>query len=431
MKEKLNRKSKDKTFYITVIILLTVGILLVCGAVLIRDNLIKNTHEYGQTLVKNYAAEEELNISNFVKQIDLASYNLIEQKRKGAEVEDYENWFKLYKYKVSYIMGTRISNYYGVVDGHCYSAVNENNVSLDFFQSREWYKKAVKAGGKCIFTGIYVDKITGKEVTTIARRLPHSNDVLAMDMAVDTDFFENNIENFVDSASFYVYDNNDKLFFYKTAWGVKGDAVQKYSKKVMNHIKEYGADMNHRILRDKSGTKYGIYFTKMGNGGTVAMIVPVTDIMEGKKNIVMAIFMFIALVIFAIVTGLVIRNFKQKKNITNATTTIGLLGDMYYAIYRIDFINSTYECIKTTPELEKKLGKRGEYKYLVETLNKVSLNKDNDYIKTFNLDQNRKKGNGSFTYYGGEFQFKFGDEYKWVSIRIIQDGNLAVGESIW
>ena len=427
-----SKTSKNKrSFNITIIVLLLVGVLLVCGALLIRDNLIKNTHEYGQTLVKNYAAEEELNISNFKKQMELASFNLIELKGKGAKPEDIDNWFKIYKHKVSYIMGERISNYYGVIDGKSYSAVNTKKIPLDFFKSREWYKRAVKADGEPIFTGIYVDKLTGKEVTTIARKLPHSEDVLAMDMAVDNDIFENNISNFVDSASFYVYDNKERLFFYKTTWGIKGDVVQEYSAQVMAHIKKYGPDSNHRTMRDSSGEIYGIYYTEMDNGGTVVMIVPVADIMEGKKNIVLSIFVFIALVIFAIVTWLVIRNLKQRRNINNASSTIGLLGDMYYAIYRINLVNRTYECIKTTEELTDVLGKRGDYDFLIENLKKVSLNEDTDYIKKFNLDKVNRKPNAKFTYYGGEFKRRFGDEYKWVNIRIIQDGKLAVGESIW
>lgn len=121
---------------------------------------------------------------------------------------------------------------------------------------------------------------------------------------------------------------------------------------------------------------------------------------------------------------------KRRLNLTSRT--LNLLGDAYYAIYKINLKKGTYDCIKTTPEERKILGDNGSYEFLIETLKKISLLDDaDDYIKRFQQNRIDRKHNGPFLCYSGEFKRKIDGEYKWVNVRIIQDGGTAPCEALW
>lgn len=426
-------KARNQNFHLTILLLCVVAVGLFCGAMVVREKLIENTNDYGMMLVKNYAEEEELNVIMASRRMDLAEVNLNEQKANGVEGDSLEDWFVRYRKKVSVMVGEgKLPNFLGIVDDRAYSAVENENVTVEKFKDTNWYKKAMKADGKVVFTGIYKSEVTGKIVTTVAKKMKDSDDVLAMNLKVDRNTYDNNVSNFIKSASFYVFDTDHKLFYYKTPVKVEQAEALEHSQKLVDHVLDPNVGNYGNTVVGEDGVKYGIYYTELINDSMVVMAVPVNDLMAGKKDVIMAVFLTSALIVLIIIAFLMRMNLKYKRNIDTAETLTGLLGDMYYAIYKVNFKTDTYECIKTTPDLEETLGENGSFIHLANILRNISWPRTNDnYVEENKLATIKKKHKKTYTYYGGEFMQKFGDEYKWVGTRIIQDGKLDPGESIW
>ena len=423
---------KDRGFAVTIAVLSVLAVVLVCGAFIVRNSLIENTKEYGQMLVKNYAAEEEVNIRNLKKNLELAAYNLEEIKQEGFSQGELSEWFTSHRKKVSYLMENRITNFYGIVDGKAITAENINEVSLNSFKSRVWYKMANEAEGKIVFTGIYRDHLTGKDVTTVAKKITTTGDVIAMDLRVDRKVFSNNISKYLKEANFFIYDNEDKLVYYKTCWETDSQKIIQYADETIAFINRHSGNVRKAYINQTS-VEEGIYSTKMSNGGTVVMVVPLSHLLNDKKNMIMYTFLFLAVGLFVIVATLFIRNITERRKYSSATRTIGLLGDMYYSIYKFNMEEGYYEVIKMPKELMGKIEWKGDLTILTD-LAREFVEKETllELKRRFNMGKvTHKQAKVDYSYYGGEFKRRFGDQYKWVSVRIIQDGSLANGESIW
>ena len=144
----------------------------------------------------------------------------------------------------------------------------------------------------------------------------------------------------------------------------------------------------------------------------------------------------VGVILAVILIGLMVLEMTQclhcKKNLDVFKRTLNLLGDSYYAIYKINLKEGTYDCIKTTPREKEILGDSGSYDHLIETLKGVSiLNENDDYISRFQENKIDHKHEGPFVCYSGEFQRKIDGEYRWVNVRIIQDSTAAQCEALW
>ena len=112
--------------------------------------------------------------------------------------------------------------------------------------------------------------------------------------------------------------------------------------------------------------------------------------------------------------------------------TLRLMGKIYYAIYAIDMKKGIYTCIKTTPEIQDKIGIRGKCSQLIETLEAISkVDNDNKFVSEIHLCGKDNFENGPVLRYSREFKRNFNGEYKWANVRIIQDDNIAPGKAIW
>ena len=126
-----------------------------------------------------------------------------------------------------------------------------------------------------------------------------------------------------------------------------------------------------------------------------------------------------------------IRGYRNERKIEHINDTLQILGDTFYAIYRINYKNATYETIKSSYDIKDKLGKKGEYKHFLQVFKECVS--DDTYTKfkyCFSVENIRKIVSENIYEYGGDYQRKFNDVFKWVSIKIIYNNELALNEVI-
>lgn len=140
----------------------------------------------------------------------------------------------------------------------------------------------------------------------------------------------------------------------------------------------------------------------------------------------------IILILFLFATVfLTLRSSSLRKNVDRTNDTLHILGNSYYAIYRINIIAGTYEMIKGSDYVRQRLPYEGEYQDLLEILLEVINDETReDFARSFSLENIRRLGKQRMDDFGGDFLRLFGDTYRWVYVRLLLGFSLNSDEAI-
>ena len=84
----------------------------------------------------------------------------------------------------------------------------------------------------------------------------------------------------------------------------------------------------------------------MYNGWTIILTMPLNGIFMSDNSYIVYFLLVVWSILFIILTILIIRDFKQSRIIKSSDGIIQILSNSYVAIYKINFIEKTYEAVK-------------------------------------------------------------------------------------
>lgn len=405
--------------------------MLIFGVILVRAKLLQNTQDLGMSLAESYAAEEELQVATFRNFLELGSQYVEELSSSGADTEEIQTWLHSYFAKITAIVGENVMDPYAVIDGAIVAANPwEGNDGYDY-QGTDWYRQALEADGEVIFTDAYIDVITGSPVITAARKFEGSDDVLAMDIFPRNFHERAESKSLPEDGSLYLCDSKGTLLYSSTKWDASDEELQYFTDELFKGIQDGSLLAYDASFRDPDGVQRGAYYYEMSNGWTVILTIPFQTVLMGERNLpVMTMVGISALVIVAMLV-MVIRDLVNSRRIRQADTTIHILSDSFYAIYRVNYKTGVYEAIKTSPDVADALSKTGDYQRLLSTVGTlVDPETFQEFSLAFSLESIRQRVAAKIPDYGGDYQRRFGDVYKWVNIRTLYDGSRAPDEVI-
>lgn len=409
--------------------------MLIFGVILVRAKLLQNTQDLGMSLAESYAAEEELQVTTFRNFLELGSQYVEELNSSGADTEEIQTWLHSYFAKITAIVGENVMDPYAVIDGVIVAANPwEADDSYDY-QGTDWYRQALEADGEVIFTDAYtdayIDAITGSPVITAARKFEGSDDVLAMDIFPRNFHERAESKSLPEDGSLYLCDSKGTLLYSSTKWDASDEELQYFTDELFKGIQDGSLLAYDASFRDPDGVQRGAYYYEMSNGWTVILTIPFQTVLMGERNLpVMTMVGISALVIVAMLV-MVIRDLVNSRRIRQADTTIHILSDSFYAIYRVNYKTGVYEAIKTSPDVADALSKTGDYQRLLSTVGTlVDPETFQEFSLAFSLESIRQRVAAKIPDYGGDYQRRFGDVYKWVNIRTLYDGSRAPDEVI-
>ena len=405
--------------------------MLIFGVILVRAKLLQNTQDLGMSLAESYGAEEELQVTTFRNFLELGSQYVEELSSSGADTEEIQTWLHSYFAKITAIVGENVMDPYAVIDGAIVAANPwEGNGGYDY-QGTDWYRQALEADGEVIFTDAYIDAITGSPVITAARKFEGSDDVLAMDIFPRNFHERAESKGLPEDGSLYLCDSKGTLLYSSTKWDASDEELQYFTDELFKGIQDGSLLAYDASFQDPDGVQRGAYYYTMSNGWTVILTIPFQTVLMGERNLpVMTMVGISALVIVAMLV-MVIRDLVNSRRIRQADTTIHILSDSFYAIYRVNYKTGVYEAIKTSPDVADALSKIGDYQRLLSTVGTlVDPETFQEFSLAFSLESIRQRVAAKIPDYGGDYQRRFGDVYKWVNIRTLYDGSRAPDEVI-
>lgn len=424
---------RKKLFNIMRINLTGFLILVVVGVVsfqMVRIVLLQNMQELGASLAGSSASETQNKLTVYETLLSFGAEEVAAQLEQGVGRDELTAWMGRYFRQLSGILGKDNADLYGVVGGEILAANPwEGDETYDYRQA-VWYQNAIKAAGTVVFTEVYQDAISSRSIITLSVTCGHQGEVLAMDVFPENFQFQDAALELPEGGSFFLCDQVGTLIYQETALERPYQEIQDYLDLVQAGIESGALDSYDSSIRDLDGNQRGVYYAVLPNGWISIITVPFENILKGLHQISSGFLLMLGMA-FLLLAALTWRDFRTGRKMERTNETVRVLGNSYYALYRVDFGQDTYEMIKGSDFVRSRLGPTGNYEDLLECMMEV-IEEDacQEYRESFSLDNIRRLVTGRIRDFGGDFLRRFGEEYRWVNVRVLYDESLAPEEAV-
>lgn len=398
-----------------------------CSLIVIQGILLDNAGKMGSEMAYSYSAESSRKVIMYETMMR-QSTRYIDQQLSGSEAP--EEWIRSYLESVSTTLGENVLDPYAVIDGKIIAA-NPWEGDEDFdVESAGWYQSAVEADGEIIFTDGYRDSITGKLIVTIAQETDEPGNVVAFDIFPEQFRSDIRDERLPEGSYFYLCDSSGTLLYKDTELELSDEQLQSYIYDIVSAIGEEDSD-NYRIYAyDPTGEKRAAYYDIADNGWISIITMPYNSLIGGVRTISLW-YAGILLIFLVILVVMSVREYSMNRNYRRTNETVRVLGNSYYAIYRMDFESATYDMIKGSDYMRQRIPAQGPYAFLMQTMGELMQPEVfEEFRNSFSIKNIRKLVAARTRDYGGDFQRLFGDEYRWVNVRLLFDESLNPEEAV-
>lgn len=397
---------------------------------LVRTKLLQNAQDLGMALAESYAVEESMSLDKMEKSARMACAYVDEILASGGDSTQVQNWLQGYFSKMTNILGEGLADPYVVIDGKILGAVPwEGDAAYDF-ASTDWYRNALAADGALVCSDVYTDVITGQLVMTISCELSTPGDVLAMDVYIQNDALHQTAQTLPEGYSFYLCDQEGTLLYSINSWNRSTQDLQNFADRLMAGIRNGSLHAADSFFTDPSGVRRGAYFQQMDNGWTVIITIPAQSILMGDYNTALYVMAIVAVLLFALLTFMTIQDAVRSRKMKKADDTAHMLGDSFFTIYRVDFHRGSYEAIKLAPDVHD-IAPKGEYAALLQNIgSRVEPATLDTFLQCFSLTSIQQRVLRGVRDYGGDYQRRFDDHYRWVNVRTLYDPKRTRNEVI-
>ena len=395
-----------------------------------RDILLRSARTTGMTLAGNYASEERSRLVVYETLLSFAAASIDKRFQEGKS-GDVMPWMELFFDRLQTVLGEETVRPYIVMHGRFVGMNGQQQKRLDTIdpRGRKWFTMAMNAPGENVFTGLYEDAVTGSAVITAARKCRHADVVLAFD--IFPQHFKSRASSYnATSHAFFLCDGKGSILYSQIPDTERQALEQVPVKDLLQKIKNGEFEDHTSYFMDGAGHEQALYYSRMSNGWYAIVIVPRAEIL--KKAEMLSLLLSLSAGVFLFV--LIIHSWRSVRShalMARSQETIQVLGNSYYALYRVNFNRETYECIKPSAYVREKIPPTGAYAELLEIIvDIIEPDAREEYVRSFSCESIRTLVSQKVRDFGGEFRRRFGDEYRWVSIRVLFDDVLTPEEVV-
>ena len=402
--------------------------LAVGGIVLIRSTLLRNAYETGTALSRSYASEARSELASFETLLAFGTSSIDNRLAGGEDRAALEGLLERYFQNLDRVLGNGVVDPYLVLEGEILAANPWEGDATYPVEATQWYQMAVEAGGEVIFTDVYMDAISGRPVVTAAQSCQQGKAVMAFDILLE--HFSFAAPEMEAEESFFLCDREGAVIYQQTALQLPRDQVQQYLRGLVERI-EAGELADHTSsIQDLDGQTRGVYYTRMENGWYSIVTVPYSTILGDFHWFTLAFGLVVGVAVLAV--GLLTwREAGLSLRMERVQETVRVLGKTYYALYRVNFEEETYEMIKGSDYVCSRIAPTGPYQDLLRTAGEViEADAYRDFTRSFSCEEIRQLVQRRVKDFGGEFLRLFGEEYRWVSVRVLYDESLHPNEVV-
>ena len=395
---------------------------------MIRNNLLDNARVMGDGLARSYSVEEEKNITAYQMLMNIQGRYLDQFLENSPSETQLKEWLSVFYKNTGAAFGKNSILPYAVIDGSVIPAVEAlKNKNYDP-SAHEWYRQAEEADDSVVFSDMYEDSCQKIPVITIAKKCKTPETFLVFDIFPEKFRISTNNAELPKGSSYYLCDRAGNVLYSETCLEV--ERVDPYLKRILNDIKKGTLPENNPYVINPNGEKRGVYYEKMNNGWTCIVTIPYKELLGSFWN---ATLWYVGLFSFCFVMAVFmgVKSFLLSRKMKRINETVQVLGNSFYAVYRINFKNDTYDMIKGSDYVRSQVPEKGSYSDFLNIAGEVIEEKAyQEFIKSFSLENINCLVSHKVQDYGGDFRRQFQDGYRWVNVRLLYDGSLNKNEAV-
>ena len=398
-------------------------VLAVAGGMVLRDTLLRNANASNTALSRYYASETDSNLVTYEALLDFGTTSIEQRIYNDNPWGSLEAWAETYCQRIRSVLGDDSINVYGVIDGE---VLNVSGIELgDEFQPQErtWYQTAMENRGTPVFTDVYQDVLTGRNVVTVAQACDNIDAVLAFDVYPESFEFRFAATDLPAGVSYFLCDGAGVDLYHQT--DLPEEDVPAYLDGLIARIDAGELEGHDAYVIDSNGERRAVDYSRLANGWYSIVTTPYSLILGDLTN-VYVVFVGMGAVFLAALVAMAVRDWRRTKAMEHTNETVRVLGNSYYAIYLVNYKAGTYEMIKGSDYVRERIPERGPYEALLRTVSEVIEEVTfQEFEESFSAENIRKLVDGRVRDYGGDFLRKFGEKYRWVNVRVLYDESLA------
>ncbi len=420
------KNSARGSWQILWLLLLLVG-LASFGLINSRNLLLNNARTLGSNLVSSYSNDEDSQLHEYDRILTMAMYYLEDMGSEGVDNTRLREWLTDYFSKSASLL----QDVYAVLDGQVISAGGLRDADYDY-ESQPWYQKAIAAQGKVIFTDAYTsDLYGGQPVVTVAVSAAGSPNAVAFDVPVSSFRAGHTVQDLPEGGAYYVLDTQGFLLYYNIPFTATEEELQVYTEDLFNRINRGELDGEDNEIVGMQKLKRGLYYQHAANGWLCILTVPYQTLLQGVQDILIWYVLGLGLFL-AVAFGMWLRDRRLSHKAQRAAETVQVLGNMYYALYRINVVNGTYEMATGSDLVQQELASpTGDYSDLMQAIiSSLDEWTGADFSESFSLERIRQLVEQQVGDYGGEFLRKINGEQRWISVRLLTDAQEIPNEAV-
>lgn len=403
------------------------GLLALAGSWILRATMLRNAYEAATALARSCAAEAQGNLNVYETLLSFGTSALKSRLENGEDQEEIYAFLDTYFNRLDTVLGQGAVDPYVVLDGELLAAHPwEGDGGYDYAHTL-WYQQAVSAAGAVVFTPVYTDVIYDRPVVTAAQSVLDGRIVMAFDILPEHLRFDTG--ELTEEDSFFLCDSAGTIIYHQTGLDLPQEELQAYLTALTDEIRS-GDLAEDPIIRDLDGQRRGVYYAQMETGWYAIVTVAYEEILGGLQTVLWPLLLMFAVSLLVMVV-LGIREQRLEAGAQRAGETAQVLGNTYYALYRVDYGRETYEMIKGSDYVRQRIAPTGPYADLLRTAGEViEADAYRDFIESFSCENIRELVRQRVRNFGGEFLRRFGEENRWVSVRILFDETLEPEEVV-
>lgn len=437
---KYKRKKYEKGVIFTLIFILISIALFVYSLISSNYKIINNIKEIGSSRINGFSTKIDNTISLYEILMKMGTYQYELMHKKNLSREEIHEWFKSFTSYASSSLNMKTVQAYSVIkEGDKYAVFTGDDYDLSIFNKEHientlWYKKAVDNKGSIVFSEVYSDLYDNRSTITIATTMLENRGVLALDIDLDDiaanwmpqkDNMDNSVYILLDRSSNYIACNQ-----IKENSSLDGTMVENFKKNVIPFL--YG--QIERIGKPEGFFKtdlygfgeYYIFYKKHIKTGLISIAALSSKEFYSKSSIWQLRYLIILLILSVASIIMYTEEHYLNKKINESNDVIDMLGNSYYAIYRINIHTEEYAIVRSSDFIANTIKPYGKYLSLFNHLIKnMDVSSMEEFRKSFSMENIKKMAENYQLDYGIDLYRLLEDGYKWVNLRIIIDKSVS------
>ncbi len=394
----------------------------IVGMMVSQQLLLDNARTLGKNLVTSYSNDEDSQLSEYDRILTTAMYYMEDMADQGVDRDTFGAWMTDYFEKSASLTGIESPNVYAVLDGQLVST-NELLDSDYDYQAQSWYQLAMAAEGRVIFTDSYRSDIyDGQPLVTVAVSAAGSDNAIALDVPIDHFRAGHTVQDLPAGGAYYVLDKRGNLLYHNVPFEATEELLEDYTKDLFDRVSRGELDGKDNSIIGVQKVKRGLYYQHTVNGWLCILTVPYETLLQGVQSILVWYGAGLGLCIIVAV-GMWMRDRRLSRTAQRTAETIQVLGNMYYAIYRVNAQTGSFEMTKGSDFVKRAFHKeKGDYPDLVKVI-VSSLDEwtGEDFANSFSLENIQKLLDQQTRDFGGEFLLQTDEGQRWISVRVLTD----------